>query len=151
MILKAECKLSYCEGTSDKVYYIRLYNDCGEYSTICEYGRRGYSLKEVTKAIRISESRAMAEFDKVRKEKIAKGYVQEYMNWHEPTSIEPELSSIIAKDYADKVDKALSSIIAKDYADKVAKEPVIVEDVRTCSEDARQKALERLRAACANE
>jgi hypothetical protein len=123
MILKAECKLTYCEGTSDKVYYIRLYNDCGEYSTLCEYGRRGYTLKEVAKAIRISESRAMVEFDKVRKEKIAKGYVQEHMNWFEPTTIEPE----------------------------PAKEPVIVEDVRTCSDEARQKALERLRAACANE
>lgn len=142
MIVKAECKLTYCEGTSDKVYYIRLYNDCGEYSTLCEYGRRGYTLKEVTKAVRVSESRAMAEFDKVKREKLAKGYVQEYMNWLEPTSIEPE----------DKcADRELSSIIAKDYADKVAKEPVIVEDVRTCSEDARKKALERLRAACANE
>ena len=126
MIVKAECKLTYCEGTSDKVYYIRLYNDCGEYSTLCEYGRRGYTLKEVTKAVRVSESRAMAEFDKVKREKLAKGYVQEYMNWLEPTSIEPE-------------------------SKPVAKEPVIVEDVRTCSEDDRKKALERLRAACANE
>jgi len=129
MIVKAECKLTYCEGTSDKVYYIRLCSylpDEGEYSIICEYGRRGYTLKEVTKAVRVSESRAMAEFDKVKREKLAKGYFQEHMNWFEPTSIRPE-------------------------SKPVAKEPVIVEDVRTCSEDDRKKALERLRSACANE
>lgn len=73
-----ECYLEYRQGTSDKVYNIRLIQDhTGEYRVKFEYGRRFNSLTGGSKVGPVSYAVAEAAYDKLYHEKTAKGYVHQ--------------------------------------------------------------------------
>lgn len=134
--------LGYTEGTSDKVYNIKLFENetiatPNRFYVACLYGRRGKGLKEVVKASGVSLVTANAEFDKVFNEKWKKGYRSE---------------DAPAPDYARPVSSP--GIVPPVYRPVGVAEatptPVVCKtDSLTCSEDARSKALARLRAASA--
>lgn len=73
-----ECYLEYRQGTSDKVYNIRLIqDDTGEFHVKFEYGRRNNSLTGGSKVGPVSYNVAAAAYDKLYHEKTAKGYVRQ--------------------------------------------------------------------------
>ena len=129
--IERQVSLGFTEGTSDKVYIITLWSfDDGTYSTVCEYGKRGSSLKTTTKAYNTSLAQAEFEFAKVLAQKTGKGYKVE-SSVHSP-------AEVTTKEVADALRKI------------VEPEPEVSKtDSLTCSDDARKKALERLRKASA--
>lgn len=116
-------ELRYCEGTSDKVYIIKMRNHGPTYSVDCEYGRRGYDLKFTSKGIFYSLAEANAVFDKVLLEKTKKGY-----------TIQVETPSPI-----------YTSVEVT--ADKPNDEVVSGVESKECGKDAREKALARLKSS----
>jgi len=67
--------LYYREGSSDKVYHVQLQAEGQAYVVNFQYGRRGSSLQSDTKTRNpVSLEQAQAIFDRVIKEKRAKGY-----------------------------------------------------------------------------
>src|SRR5688500_16438429 len=68
-------ELFFQEGSSDKVYNVRIEEDGkGKYTVHCEWGRRGSGLNTGTKAVKVDLEKATREFDKVVREKTGKGY-----------------------------------------------------------------------------
>jgi heptaprenylglyceryl phosphate synthase len=133
--IEQKITLGYTDGTSDKIYIISLVNNGdGSYSTMCDYGRRGYGLKRVFKAAATDRHTAIAEYNKVYKQKIAKGYIVEDIT---------ALRSTAAT-------TAATTAVATAVATAVVVEPEVSKtESLTCSEAARAKALERLRRASA--
>jgi bifunctional non-homologous end joining protein LigD len=71
----ASTSLYYQEGSSDKVYHVQIEDIGNGYVVNFQYGRRGSSLQSGTKtAIPVSERAASVIYDKLVKEKLAKGY-----------------------------------------------------------------------------
>lgn len=139
MKLRRDITLGYTEGTSDKVYNIKLCENESDvtpnrFYVFCWYGRRGKGLKEVVKASGVSLVTANAEFDKIFNEKWKKGYRSE----DAPAPAYDRSPGIVPPAYR-PVEAA-----------EATPTPVVCKtDSLTCSEDARSKALARLRAASA--
>ncbi len=72
-----EARLSYQQGTSDKVYNVYLKQDRQGWVVETEYGRRGGTLTKNFKTARPMDwSSARVVFENVVREKTGKGYVQ---------------------------------------------------------------------------
>lgn len=67
-------RLEYREGSSDKVYEAALETNGRGWSVTFAYGRRGSALKAGVKAENVEYAAAKTVFDKIVKEKLAKGY-----------------------------------------------------------------------------
>jgi bifunctional non-homologous end joining protein LigD len=68
-------ELFFQDGTSDKVYNVRLVVENGLWTVHCEWGRRGISnFQKGTRAIDTTEQKARRAFDSVIREKTNKGY-----------------------------------------------------------------------------
>jgi bifunctional non-homologous end joining protein LigD len=72
----ASASLAFCEGSSDKVYHAQIVGDeAAGYVVNFQYGRRGATLQSGSKtASPVALAKAQAVFDKLVKEKMAKGY-----------------------------------------------------------------------------
>lgn len=74
----AECLLHYQQGTSDKVYHVRLREISTQFGTHwkveTEYGRRGSRLIKGPELPPTSWDKARKEFDRIVGEKLKKGY-----------------------------------------------------------------------------
>jgi predicted DNA-binding WGR domain protein len=67
--------LYFKQGSSDKVYQARIEPKDGKYSVNYEYGRRGSTMVVGTKTVTaVDYAQCKAIYDKLVKEKIAKGY-----------------------------------------------------------------------------
>lgn len=64
-------------GSSDKVYHIELFLKRESWEVVIQYGRRGSALMSQTKGSALPYDKAKKLFDKIKREKIAKGYVEE--------------------------------------------------------------------------
>lgn len=66
-------------GSSDKVYHLSLVQDevTDVYVVAAQYGRRGSALTSQVKASAIDYAKAKKTFDKIKREKLAKGYFEE--------------------------------------------------------------------------
>ncbi len=74
-ILIKKADLFYTEGSSDKEYHCQLFQTTEGYTVEFQYGRRGSALTAGTKtAAPVAEAAAHKVFDKLVKEKTAKGY-----------------------------------------------------------------------------
>jgi bifunctional non-homologous end joining protein LigD len=69
-------ELFFQEGTSDKVYHAQIVEDGGAYTVHCQWGRRGLSLQQGSKAVRVPLAKAQQKFDSLVREKTNKGYQQ---------------------------------------------------------------------------
>ena len=75
-----EASLWFQEGTSDKVYHLQLvhgYGGSNGYSVNFQYGRRGSALNEGTKISDATLQAAQKIYDKIRNEKLGKGYQEQ--------------------------------------------------------------------------
>lgn len=71
-------KLAFKEGTSDKVYHVFLVKADGGYLVNFEFGKRDTKPQTGTKTTSpVDEASAQKIFDKLIKEKEAKGYFEE--------------------------------------------------------------------------
>jgi len=67
--------LYFCEGNSDKEYHVEIVEKNGNYIVLCAWGRRGGTLQTGTKTQEpVPLEKAKAIFDKLVREKTAKGY-----------------------------------------------------------------------------
>lgn len=75
MAILKSAELFFQEGTSDKVYNVRI-EEAGKglYTVHCEWGRRGSGLSRGTKAVKVTLEKAERELEKVVREKTGKGY-----------------------------------------------------------------------------
>ena len=81
-------RLFFQEGTSDKLYNATIYEDRGKYTVHVEWGRRGSSLQEGNKAVRVTRAEADRTFDRLVREKRAKGY-EEITAAVQPAAVAP--------------------------------------------------------------
>jgi predicted DNA-binding WGR domain protein len=70
-------ELSNREGTANKLYLLRLESDGDAWTVTAQWGRRGKALQCGTKASGVSYEAAQRVYDKLLREKMAKGYVQD--------------------------------------------------------------------------
>jgi hypothetical protein len=125
-MMYCETHLEFRAGTSDKTYIARVDWDGSSYIVNCFYGRRYSVLKKTSKGTFATLSSALAVYEKVVREKTGKGYriVEETKGYDEvkvPTPTPEPVEEVI------KISDSLRS-----------------------TEDERQKAIERLRKACAS-
>jgi bifunctional non-homologous end joining protein LigD len=66
--------LYYRQGSSDKVYHLQLEGGQNQWSVQAQWGRRGSTLQSDTKASGVSYEEAKRVYDRVLREKTAKGY-----------------------------------------------------------------------------
>ena len=71
-----EIELFFQEGSSDKVYTASIVEDGGAYTVKVAWGRRGSTLNEGAKAVRVALAAAQRKFDALVREKTNKGYQQ---------------------------------------------------------------------------
>src|SRR6266436_7791806 len=64
-------------GSSDKVYHLDLIGYHEGFTVTAQYGRRGSALATQTKAHLLPYEKAKKMFDKIKREKLAKGYIEE--------------------------------------------------------------------------
>lgn len=69
-----EANLYFREGSSDKVYNVRLETDGAGHSVFFSYGRRGGHMNEGYKVKDAPEAVARKEYDKLIASKVKKGY-----------------------------------------------------------------------------
>jgi len=81
-------KLFFQEGSSDKVYYATILEDAGTYTVKVEWGRRGSTLNQGNKAVKVSLEAAQKTFDKLVREKTGKGY-QPITDEVQPAAVAP--------------------------------------------------------------
>lgn len=74
MSIVKSIKLFFQEGTSDKVYHATIVEEDGLYTVMVEWGRRGAKLNQGNKALQVSLAAAEKTFDKLVRQKTAKGY-----------------------------------------------------------------------------
>ena len=67
-------QLFFQEGSSDKVYNAQIVKDGDAYTVHCQWGRRGSSLQQGSKAVRVPLAVAQRKFDSLVREKTGKGY-----------------------------------------------------------------------------
>lgn len=86
-----EVKLFFQEGSSDKVYYARIVPAGGHvYDVVVQWGRRGSTLQQGKKAIKVSLERAEATLEKLKREKVGKGY-EEMTSTARPAEVAPPM------------------------------------------------------------
>lgn len=125
MVIK-QTDLQFTEGTSDKVYMVAIHQyDDGSQCIICHYGRRGSTLKQVDKGTFYNLSDAYSNYCKIIEQKKMKGYWVTGTFDHETGSSKKPVEKKVVEPV----------------------EPVI--ESWTSTEDEREKALKRLREACA--
>ncbi len=74
-MLPKEVKLFFQEGNSDKVYYARIVPAGAHvYDVVVQWGRRGSTLSQGKKAVKVSLEKAQTTLDRLVKEKTTKGY-----------------------------------------------------------------------------
>lgn len=81
-------RLFFQEGTSDKVYNATIYEDRGKYTVHVAWGRRGSTLQEGNKAVRVTRAEADRTFDRLVREKRGKGY-EEVTASVQPAAVAP--------------------------------------------------------------
>jgi bifunctional non-homologous end joining protein LigD len=81
-------QLFFQEGTSDKLYNAQIVEDAGAFTVAVQWGRRGSTLQEGSKAVRVSRAKAEATFDKIVREKRSKGY-EEIAGTVRPAAVAP--------------------------------------------------------------
>ena len=81
-------QLFFQEGSSDKVYNAQIVEDGDLYTVHCQWGRRGASLQEGSKAVRVPLAAAQKKFDSLVREKTGKGY-QEITTDVQPAAVAP--------------------------------------------------------------
>ena len=69
-----EIELFYQEGTSDKVYNAMIVKDGDAYTVKVAWGRRGSTLNQGAKAVKVALAVAQKKFDSLVREKTNKGY-----------------------------------------------------------------------------
>jgi bifunctional non-homologous end joining protein LigD len=67
-------QLHFQQGSSDKVYHVQLDNVEDQWSVKTQWGRRGSSLQNDTKVSGVAYGEAKRAYDRLLREKIAKGY-----------------------------------------------------------------------------
>jgi bifunctional non-homologous end joining protein LigD len=82
--------LFFQEGTSDKVYHAQIVEDRGLFTVKCQWGRRGSTLQEGSKAVRVPLARAQRKFDSLVRERTNKGY-QEMTTTVRPAAVAPPI------------------------------------------------------------
>ncbi|MGE0400428.1 MAG: WGR domain-containing protein [Kofleriaceae bacterium] len=84
-----EIELFFQEGSSDKVYNAQIVEEyASSYTVKVQWGRRGSSLQEGTKAVKVSRAVADAKFDSCVREKRNKGY-EEKTATTKPAAVAP--------------------------------------------------------------
>jgi bifunctional non-homologous end joining protein LigD len=81
-------ELFFQEGSSDKVYHATIVEDGGAYTVKVAWGRRGSTLNQGAKAVRVALAAAHKKFDALVREKTNKGY-QEITAAVKPASVAP--------------------------------------------------------------
>ena len=81
-------ELFFQEGSSDKVYNAQIVKDGDAYTVSCQWGRRGASLQEGSKAVRVPLAQAQKKFDSLVREKTGKGY-QAITTEQQPAAVAP--------------------------------------------------------------
>lgn len=81
-------RLFFQEGASDKVYHAAIVKDGDAYTVTCEWGRRGSTLSQGSKAVRVSLAAATKKFEALVREKTGKGY-QELTADQQPAAVAP--------------------------------------------------------------
>jgi len=86
-----EVKLFFQEGNSDKVYYARVVpSGAGVFDVVCEWGRRGSTLQSGKKALKVPLAKAEATLEKLKREKMNKGY-EEMTATAKPAEVAPPM------------------------------------------------------------
>lgn len=86
-----EVKLFFQEGNSDKVYYARVVPaGAGVYDVVVQWGRRGSTLQQGKKALKVSLEKAEATVEKLKREKMNKGY-EELNASSKPAEVAPPM------------------------------------------------------------
>ncbi|MDP1824223.1 MAG: RNA ligase family protein [Archangium sp.] len=74
-MLPKEVKLFFQEGNSDKVYYARIVPaGANVYDVVVQWGRRGSTLSQGKKAVKVSMDKAQVTLERLVREKTNKGY-----------------------------------------------------------------------------
>src|SRR5262245_42495631 len=81
-------RLFYQEGSSDKVYNATIVKDGDAFTVKVEWGRRGASLNQGSKAVRVSLAVAQKKYDSLVREKRNKGY-EEIAGDVKPAAVAP--------------------------------------------------------------
>lgn len=75
---RKEIALFFQEGNSDKVYYAKIVPaGAAVFDVVVQWGRRGSTLQQGKKAVKVSLEKAEATFDRLVREKLNKGYEQQ--------------------------------------------------------------------------
>lgn len=69
-----QTKLWFCEGTSDKVYIVSVYENNGVYMVVAQWGRRGKTLQSQIKGRFTSDWQAHGAYLDLVSQKQTKGY-----------------------------------------------------------------------------
>lgn len=69
-----QTKLWFCEGTSDKVYIVSVYENNGVYMVVAQWGRRGKTLQSQIKGRFTSDWQAHNAYLNLVSQKQDKGY-----------------------------------------------------------------------------
>ncbi len=85
-------ELFFQEGASDKVYNATIVEDRGAFTVKVAWGRRGSTLNEGAKAVRVSRAAAEKKFDALVREKTGKGY-QPITAAVKPAAVAPPVGS----------------------------------------------------------
>ena len=85
-----EVKLFFQEGNSDKVYYARIVPSGPGFDVVVEWGRRGSTLQQGKKALRVTREKAEATLEKLKREKMNKGY-EEMTAGVKPAEVAPPM------------------------------------------------------------
>jgi predicted DNA-binding WGR domain protein len=72
--LVRQIKLWFCEGSSDKVYIVSVYESNGVYLVVAQWGRRGKTLQSQTKGRFTSDWQAHQAYLNLVSQKQEKGY-----------------------------------------------------------------------------
>lgn len=81
-------ELFFQEGSSDKVYNAQIVKDGALYTVKCQWGRRGSTLQEGSKAVKVALAVAEKKFASLVREKTNKGY-QEITTDVQPAAVAP--------------------------------------------------------------
>lgn len=81
-------ELFFQEGSSDKVYNAQIVEDGGAYTVKVAWGRRGSTLNEGAKAVRVALAAAQRKYDALVREKTNKGY-QQVTGHVQPAAVAP--------------------------------------------------------------
>jgi bifunctional non-homologous end joining protein LigD len=81
-------QLFFQEGSSDKVYNATIVKDGDAYTVVVEWGRRGSSLQQGSKAVKVPLAAATKKYESLVREKTNKGY-QEITSAVKPAAVAP--------------------------------------------------------------